>query len=249
MIDNDEKYAMGFNYFDQMKYMFRMMAVLFMIFEAVIVLLFLVLFFFSFNVGFLLFIPYSAAGLALVFAVIMAPILIFAASMQYLTVKKISRNYVKFKRTRLKIVKQIAPNTPRFTLEIPYTLIDRAMKVDKDIVRKWKKRSKWFHRLSMRYTLAHGHMYNVGSGTDNLVIIYLRKKMDLRNYDLAHPLKRYPSVRKRKISEVVIDIEKERQEEFLKRLDEEIVKGRVRMIEMRKGKIKKQPRIAKPPPR
>jgi len=249
MTDADDKYGIGFNFFDQMKYCFRTMIVLFIFFDGAITLLFLVLFILTSQVEFLILIWLVSLLTAFLFWGILAPIMVIVFTMQFFVVKNLSRNYVEFKRTRLRIVKQTAPRAPRFTVEIPYTLMNRAMKVDNEIIKKWGKRSRWFHRLAIRYTPAHGHMYNVMSGADNLVIIYLRKKMGLRNYDLTDSVMKQSPIRTKKVQEIVIDIEKKRQDEFLQRLDEKIIKGRVRMIDIRKGKIQKEPRVARPPPK
>jgi len=249
MAENDDKYGMGFSFLDQMKFCFRTMIVLFIFFQGAFILLFFFLFIFTSQEEFLFLILLVFILTAFLFWGILAPIIIFTFSMQFLVGKNLSRNYVEFKRTRLRIVRQTAPRAPRFTIEIPYTLMERALKVDDRIILEWKRGSKWFHRLGIRYTPAHGHMYNIMSGADNLIILYLKKKMELRNYDHTDSAMKQAPIRTKKVHEIVIDIEKKRQQEFIRRLDEEIVKGRVRMIDIRKGKIQKEPRVARPPPK
>jgi hypothetical protein len=244
----ENEYRIGFTFADQMVYLGRMLITTFLMIMIPVTMLFIILAFLSWQVEVLFLFVGTFIVLASLYVLFMLPVMFFIFTMQYFLIKRGGLNYVRFKRTRLRIARQLSSRAQRFSIEIPYTIINRVKKVDRFVLKKWRKRSRKFHLLSMGYTPGIGHLNHIMSRPPNLIVIYLRKKIKVRNYDFSNALIKRPPMRTRKVREIVVDIERERQEEFLLRMDGEIVKARVRMMDMKGEEPKKGPRVARPPP-
>ena len=246
-VEND-RFQIGYNLSNLFKYLFRVTALSYIVLGSIILIVLIFLALITLEPFFLLLIPVSIIGIVLITAPFMVLIVVLILFLQFSLISTRCTNYVKLKKTRMRIVKQAGPRSPIFSIEIPYSIISRGNKFDDETFQKWRKNSHFIHKLTGSYTLPHGSMHVPMTGRENLIIIYLKKSVKLRNHDLANPWAKYPITRTKRVKMVIIDIEVRRQEEFLDRLDEKIVMAKVRMMDLKGRKMTKAPMMAKVPP-
>ncbi len=131
-----------------------------------------------------------------------------------------SDNKVKLGRTGIQTITVRNKLYPSIKNKIPYDRIVRIEEgTDGYIQHIREKTPKWYYAMTLLHRIPHAGLYIPLTSPKNLLVIYLDRPIEITNNNMKNILYRGLKIEKHPVTEVIIDVESSRHEEFIDTLD------------------------------